>query len=246
MSRQFEDDVLRTVEQELQPCDGGEHCSERTLGRLARRKLSFDVMEQLTPHLLTCPTCLARYFEKIQAPRWGWIRRRNAAGLGRVRGAGKGFKQLVLRYSGVVALLLAIVAIGLGVDRPSERAVTMDGVGLARGGASADGAVLTAAILVAELDALASYPPHRAAAYTLGLLGAYGVPLTSPVLAYRALDTYTTRAGDSWESVAEQALDDARLWPIVILLNLELTTEGEFVPPGTLLRIPRPIDEGEA
>jgi hypothetical protein len=33
---------------------------------------------------------------------------------------------------------------------------------------------------------------------------------------------------------------------MVVLLNLELTTDGEFVPPGTYLRVPKAIPLGGA
>jgi hypothetical protein len=38
-----------------------------------------------------------------------------------------------------------------------------------------------------------------------------------------------------------KTLGDGGLWPMVVLLNLELTTDGEFVPPGTYLRVPKTI-----
>jgi nucleoid-associated protein YgaU len=41
--------------------------------------------------------------------------------------------------------------------------------------------------------------------------------------------------------VAAKTLGDGELWPMVVLLNLELTRDGEFVPPGTYLRIPKTI-----
>jgi hypothetical protein len=46
--------------------------------------------------------------------------------------------------------------------------------------------------------------------------------------------------------VAVKTLGDGALWPMVVLLNLELTTDGEFVPPGTYLRVPKTIPLGGA
>jgi hypothetical protein len=38
-----------------------------------------------------------------------------------------------------------------------------------------------------------------------------------------------------------KTLGDGALWPMVVLLNLERTTDGEFVPPGTYLFVPKTI-----
>jgi len=123
---------------------------------------------------------------------------------------------------------------------------------VARSGArSADAAglgspvVLTAALdaetLVRRLHAFDGYPVQRAAAYTIGLLREYGVPLSSSALAFRAGDVVVSEFGDTWESVAARAMGESALWPIIILLNMDKTQDGEFPPVGTYLRVPLPV-----
>jgi nucleoid-associated protein YgaU len=70
--------------------------------------------------------------------------------------------------------------------------------------------------------------------------------LSSTALAFRAATILVTEPGDTWESIGEKALGDPALWPIVVLLNLELTADGEFVPPGTYLRVPKTLPLGES
>lgn len=243
MSEQFEERILKVLSQETQAPSSGPHLGERELRRLFRGRVRVKEFDRLGAHLASCAECRARY----DAARV----RRDESVLGDHGPRHVSRAPLILlRHAGVAVVVALIAAIVIAHGGP-PRTTVLNGSGvalLARGAPSerpeAAGAVsssLDAPSLVRSLHAFDNYPPSRAAAYTIGLLREYGVPLSSSALAFRAATVLVSEPGDTWESVAAKALGDPALWPIVILLNLELTKEGEFVPAGTYLRVPQPL-----
>jgi hypothetical protein len=251
MSERFEEMLFDALSGEIEPEPSGTHLGDRELRRLMCGRARLSEFERSGAHLASCADCRARLDDlrrAEEASRW-----RNALNLTRSMAqrfhTRPGIGRIVLRHVGVVAVVLSIVAISIAVG---DRAGTADSAApvksLARGTASpvaGTTSILSDKLdpqgLVRALHAFDEYPPHRAAAYTIGLLRQVGVPLSSAAIAFDAATIYIVEVGDTWETVAVRALGDGRLWPMVVLLNLELTTDGEFVPPGTYLRVPKTI-----
>ncbi|MCD6495348.1 zf-HC2 domain-containing protein [Candidatus Bipolaricaulota bacterium] len=151
---------------------------------------------------------------------------------------------------GAMGLALAGLVLALSVVLPlhylgggSATIIAGDGQMIAKGEQtieSTDAAIvaLTPRSLVDKLDSLAGYEPWRATAFVIGYLRAAGIPLDSASLVFEHQTTYITQSGDTWRTVAQEALADGDLWPIIILLNHNRTQHGEFPPVGTILRIP--------
>ena len=125
----------------------------------------------------------------------------------------------------------------------SPAIIPTDGQMVAKGDALIETGVnapseLTPSALVEKLDSMAGYEQWRAAAFVIGYLRSAGVPLGSGALSFERQTTYTTQVNDTWRMVAEKAVGDWNLWPIIILLNHDRTDHGEFPPAGTILRVP--------
>jgi hypothetical protein len=83
----------------------------------------------------------------------------------------------------------------------------------------------------------------RAAATILGLLRSAGAPLEHPSVTFKGIRSYTVQPGDTWESIAQQELEDAALWSLVLLLNRAATDKtGEPPVPGMMIALPRRSD----
>ncbi len=102
----------------------------------------------------------------------------------------------------------------------------------------------TAEQLISDLEQLGSYPSWRAIAHGIGLLNRYGVALDSPKLAFEGTTIHIVHVGDTWQSIAADALGDESLWPILVLLNREWAVEKDLSD-GAVLRIPQSVPEGE-
>jgi hypothetical protein len=260
LSRWFEEGILKTLRSELHPMDEARHLADRELKRLIRVGYRTRRRQAMRLHLLTCSTCRERY-DALVAVEFG-VRVACRSGLGpadldregiwrrsldRLNPGGVG--ESLLRHAAIAALALSVVALAIVlphvlIDRERAAPVAVS-PSLVRGSLLDDvQAQLTPELLVAELKRYEGYPPHRAAVYTIGLLNRYGVPLGSTELAFSSADVHTTQPGDTWESVARETLGDPALWPIIVLFNLEWTEAGEFVPVGTVLRVPRISEEG--
>ena len=243
MSERFEERLLDVLSQETQAQSSGPHLRARELRRLLRGRMRVGEFDRLGAHLASCAECRARYDAARVELGGPLLRDRGLRPTSRAR-------LVLLRHAGVAAVVVLIAAIVIAHGGP-PRATLSNSSGVApftRGTLSerpqtarAVSPTLDAPSLVRSLRAFDDYPPNRAAAYTIGLLREYGVPLSSDALAFRAATVLVTEPGDTWESVAAKALGDPALWPIVILLNLELTKKGEFVPAGTYLRVPQPL-----
>ncbi len=237
MPGQFEDRLLDALATDADASPGPPHLTERELRKLLRGRARLDEAERLGWHLTLCPECRARYDAA----------RREESDAARSERPGSRTLRVLLRHVGVVAVILLIAAATFfaGDHAPSREPLPLASAGArsapGEAASAASGRELDARLLVQALHTLDGYPPHRAAAYTIGLLREYGVPLTSSAIAFRAATICVAEPGDTWESVAAKALGDPALWPIVILLNLELTKQGEFVPAGTYLRVPQPL-----
>lgn len=236
-SSEFEDRLLDALAGDADAPPDTPHLTERELRRLLRGSARIDEVERLGWHLTLCPECRASYDA---------ARREEGGEMHRVRKSPRTLR-ILLRHVGVAAVVLLVVAATfVAGDRAPSRELLPATTGGARGVREPAASVpaardLDAGLLVKSLHAFDGYPPHRAAAYTIGLLREYGVPLTSSAIAFRAATVCVVEPGDTWESIAAKALGDSALWPIVVLLNLELTKEGEFVPAGTYLRVPQPL-----
>jgi nucleoid-associated protein YgaU len=209
--------------------------------RLLRGRTRAKELDRLGEHLACCAECRSRYD----------MARREMAAVSDVAAdrpfhPPTGTVRILLRHMGVAALVVSIIALTIAMGRQPldvrEKPTATSHV--ARGTASetavpAAPSLLDAQTLVRSLHAFDNYPPNRAAAYTIGLLREYGVPLSSTALAFRAATILVTEPGDTWESAAAKSLGDPALWPMIVLLNLEKTQDGEFVPPGTYLRVPQ-------
>lgn len=236
MPRRFEDELLDALEREV----GGRaeaHLSDVDLDRLVAGRADERDAERVGLHLASCPACRAK------------LDVRRSAAVARPRAA----RTVALRVAGALSLVLSIVALSISVGHihgiPAARVTPASGARTTLAAPSAalspTVAELTPATFVRDVQAYQAYPAHRAAAYTIGLLRRYGVPLDAPALAFASATVYVAEPGDTWELVAERTLGDAALWPIVVLLNLELTSDGAFVPAGTYVRVPRPaVEEG--
>jgi nucleoid-associated protein YgaU len=179
---------------------------------------------------------LSRYDREREALDSLWA----ATAAQRVVGGGTIF----LRHAGAVLVAAAAVVLTFSLSprptapelHPSSAASRAVAAAAAPTASAPD---LTPQTLVRALRAFDGYPPQRAAAYTIGLLREYGVPLDSVALAFHAADVVVSGPDDTWQSVARSTMDDPALWPMVILLNMDKTQDGEFVPPGTYLRVPK-------
>jgi hypothetical protein len=255
-SERFEEMLFDVLSGEIEPEPSGTHLGDRELRRLMCGRARLSEFERSGVHLARCAVCRARLDDLRRAEessRWRHASNLTRATVQRFH-TRPGIGLAVLRHVGVVAVVLSIVAISMALgDRTGTEDSAAPVKSLARGTASP--AAGTASILSDKLDpqglvralhAFDEYPPHRAAAYTIGLLRQVGVPLSSAAMAFDAATIYVAESGDTWETVAVKTLGDGALWPMVVLLNLELTTDGEFVPPGTYLRVPKTIPLGGA
>ena len=245
MSEQFEERLLGVLSTEIQSSPEGPHLEERELRRLLSGRTRIGEFERLGGHLASCTECRARYDAA----------RRTLGAAPRAIGGGSApwVGRILLRHVGVVAIVFSVVVLSLALSE-SPGSTSSNGRSVAptaRGAAIAQpeslrvtSALLDPQSLVRALHVFDGYPPSRAAAYTIGLLRQYGVPLTSASLAFDAATVYVTESGDTWQSVAATSLGDAALWPMVVLLNLELSKDGEFVPPGTYLHVPKTLPPG--
>jgi len=241
---------------EVEPRLGETHLGDGELRRLVGGRARVSEFERSGVHLARCAVCRARLDDLRRAEdssRWRHASNLTRATVQRFH-TRPGIGLAVLRHVGVVAVVLSIVAISMAVgDRTGTEDSAASVKSLARGTASPVAGTtsmlsdkLDPQGLVRALHAFDEYPPHRAAAYTIGLLCQYGVPLSSAALAFDAATIYIAEPGDTWKTVAAKALGDGGLWPIILLLNLELTSDGEFVPPGAYLRVPKAIPLGGA
>jgi hypothetical protein len=237
-SKRFEDELLEVLSGEIGARPEGAHLTTRDLRRLACGRSRLDELERLGAHFANCASCRSRY-DAVRRER-GISREERCETRSAVR------KRLLLRYIAIASAVVAVVAVFLVLrDRPPAPGAAVSSP-TARGAltpqAARDGAsTLDPRTFVEAVHAFDAYPPSRAAAYTIGLLRQYGVPLSSSALAFNAATVYVTEPGDSWQSVAAKTLGDAALWPIIVLLNLEKTVAGEFVPANTYLRIPQTL-----
>jgi hypothetical protein len=77
-------------------------------------------------------------------------------------------------------------------------------------------------------------------ALVIGYLHLHNVPLWEPAVAAlystETRDQVRTKAGDTWESLAETYLGNSNLWPLLVLLNCERTVKRGLTPdPGVLV-----------
>jgi hypothetical protein len=255
-SERFEERLFDVLSGEIEPQLGETHLGDGELRRLVRGRARLSEFERSGAHLAKCVACRARLdaMRRAEQPsRWRCAADFVRATAHRIH-TRPGIGLVVLRHVGVVAVVLSIVAVSIALgDRTGMSDSAAPASSLARGTASP--APRTTSILSDELDpqglvralhAFDEYPPHRAAAYTIGLLCQYGVPLSSAALAFDAATIYIAEPGDTWKTVAAKTLGDGGLWPIILLLNFELTSDGEFVPPGAYLRVPKTIPLGGA
>jgi hypothetical protein len=251
MAERFEERLFDTLSGEIEPQVGETHLGDGELRRLVRGRARLGEFERSGVHLARCAECRARLDALRRAEdssRWRHVAKFARATAERLH-MRPGIGLAVLRHVGVVAVVLSIVAISVALgDRTGTADSAAPAKSVARGTASPVAATpstlsdsLDARGLVRALHAFDEYPPNRAAAYTIGLLRQIGVPLSSAAIAFDAATSYVAEAGDTWETVAVKTLGDGALWPMVALLNLERTTDGEFVPPGTYLFVPKTI-----
>ncbi len=243
----FEQELLDVLASDVDDATVGPHPGDRSLRRLWDGRMRVREAERVGSHLAACTACRMRYDQ---------IRRR-AEGREDSRAASDGTpscavlelwrrlpRSAVLVGFGVLAVVAAVVVSWSwlrSVTVPSLGGVAFSnarGVTAGNTDAGAASSALSPQTLVRALRGLAEYPAHRAAAYAIGLLRRHGVALTAPALAFDASTIIVAEPGDSWETIAAKSLGDRGLWPIVIMLNLEHTQDGEFVPPGTYLRVP--------
>lgn len=236
-TERFEDKLMDVLECEVRTEIAGAHLTRRDVRRFVTGRIRVREANRLGEHLACCAECRVRYDEARaleETPRPGWLMRLPSSR-----------RATLLRYAAVAFVVLAVVGGTMLLTRQrGPAAIALQSAATARGSeepassSPQESVALSPEALVATLRSFSAYPAHRAAAYTIGLLRTYGVPLTSSRLAFDAATIFVAESGDSWESVAQKALGDAALWPIVVLLNLELTQAGEFVPAGTYLRVP--------
>ena len=240
-SERFEDELLEALSGEIEGQPEGPHLTTRNLRRLACGRTRLDELERLGAHFANCADCRARYDSVRRGP--------HLAEGGNGESRRLSLKRLLPRLIGIAAVIVAVAAVFLALrDRPPTLTGTSAPSVVARGTASSQVSTSTTSLsgldpqtFVQAVHGFDGYPPSRAAAYTIGLLRQYGVPLSSSAIAFSAATVYVTEPGDTWESVAAKTLGDRALWPIVVLLNLELTKDGEFVPPSTYLRVPKTL-----
>jgi hypothetical protein len=248
---QLEGNLFDILAGEIRPRPGEPHLRKADLRRLLRGRTRARDLERLGGHLAGCAACRASLDALWRAEASSrWRRVLGFVLLGRERfRALPGTGRVVMRHVGVAAVVVSVVVVSIAVGHRTETtSLTGSSNSQARGTATllaprrttlSEG--LDPPGLVRSLHTFDEYPPSRAAAYTIGLLRQYGVPLSSAAIAFDAATIYIAESGDTWETVAVKTLGDGGLWPMVVLLNLELTTDGEFVPPGTYLRVPKTI-----
>lgn len=93
--------------------------------------------------------------------------------------------------------------------------------------------------LAPMLNAVAGESPWYTTAVSLGILGTLGFPYEA-LPSFSAVTVYEVKEGDTWQSLSEQSLDEASLWPIVMLLNADRILRSELPPPGTEILLPDP------
>jgi len=82
-----------------------------------------------------------------------------------------------------------------------------------------------------------------ASALLMGYLRSQGVPLWDNAVAFENTAQESVIPNDSWESVANRVLGSEALWPVILLLNLNLTEEGEFPSAASQLIVPQSLKE---
>jgi hypothetical protein len=85
--------------------------------------------------------------------------------------------------------------------------------------------------------------PWLFAALVIGYLRLHNVPLdevgVAALYSAQTRDWVTTRAGDTWESLAEANAGSVNLWPLLLLLNRQwVAKRGVILEPGRLVAVP--------
>lgn len=241
----FEQELLDILACDVDDATVGPHPGDRSLRRLWAGRMWVREAERVGSHLAACAACRIRY-DEVRRRAEGRQGPSTTTGVTLWRAARDLWRKLPRSAVYVGFGMLAVVAIAVvswswlrpgsapgGVSHSNAR-----GVAAGVASAVAESSALDPQTLVRALRGMAEYPAHRAAAYGIGLLRRYGIALTAPALAFDASTVIVAEPGDSWETIAAKSLGDRTLWPIVIMLNLEYTQDGEFVPPGTYLRVP--------
>lgn len=94
--------------------------------------------------------------------------------------------------------------------------------------------------LLRGVDSMAQFPLGRAVARAIGQLRAADVPLGLEGAAFTEVTAYIVREDDSWELIADACLGSPALWPLVLLLNSEMVSDGNLPPPGRIIQVPVP------
>ena len=88
------------------------------------------------------------------------------------------------------------------------------------------------------VDSMAEYDLARAMAMAIGRLNLAGVPLGLSAMAFDTQMAHSVAEGETWKTIAREELGDEQLWPILVLLNLDIARAGRHLSVGTFLRIP--------
>jgi nucleoid-associated protein YgaU len=268
----FENLILDTLKEELTPARFQMHPSTDTLLSLLAGELPWTMQQRLFAHLALCSHCQERYARLQQCleeeqksivasiPLGAFSSffatlpsscRKKGCFVHAIR------KRLCGRKPALAGLTIAIAVVGTCLAlllppalqhwRGEPQPPLAGGAMVARGTPISNAGWenhpdLTPESFVQRLEEMKDYEPWRAIAFTIGYLHAEGVPLGDDSLAFKHQTTYVVREGDTWGAVAQQALGNEELWPIIILLNHDRTVNGEIPPPGTILRVPIPIE----
>ena len=206
----FERLLFATIAHETTPVEGRcTYSAEIFISSLAG-ELSPLEEDQLSAHLLICPTCAKEYTliekalqqdkERIYAQSRVPLLAEHTRQKQEVQRRWHVLTSLLQfkehRLRGVVGVAVATLAIALSIIIPlhylmreSPRIIPTDGQMVAKGehaieSTSALITKLTPKSLVDKLDSMAGYEPWRAAAFVIGYLRSTGVPLGSASLAF--------------------------------------------------------------
>jgi len=235
------DFFLRTMRAEMAERSHDVHPSEQDLLALAAGDMDDENRSRVHAHLATCEECHARWKRvntclheemtsldrRSTAPSLVSHVRRNRRVEGKDRARWRSLLQT--RVLVTAASAVAVVAIAFGVMIPSlqnssqrmqEHIATLSGEVQSLRNQMQWGPVIGNGITMPSIDE--------------ELLNRYN--WDDPF-------AYTAKPGDTWRSIAEDQLGHVSLWPLIWLMNRELGAPGDAIVGGTIVLIPRDVQD---
>lgn len=151
--------------------------------------------------------------------------------------------------SPVVSDRLAVLTREVEALRDDTRTLAEDtrtlAAALAQAGATIPANILRPEVSAGELTALRDQAerirdPWQRDLYVASLLNRWGIEPSSQVN-WQALEPYAVRTGDTWQTLAARRLGDPSAWPVLWLLNSDVSSPDQDPPVGTTVLLPAPV-----